>query len=111
MIAEIRGFFKRIRTPYNAGSVTDNNAVIPVEIPASLFSAFLALKPTANAAPAIARFAAQALENNNDEPTVVISLTISGVIIVCIPTITSSGCNADKIAIDKPPKLVTQIQN
>ena len=36
MIAEIRGFFKRIRTPYNAGSVTDNNAVIPVEIPASL---------------------------------------------------------------------------
>ena len=91
IIADTRGFFNLISTPYNAGSVTDNKAVTPVEIPVSLFSAFFALKPTASAAPAIARLAAKALENNSEEPTVEISLIISGVIIVCIPTITSNG--------------------
>ena len=106
----MRGLFKRIRTPYKAGSVTDSNAVTPVERPALLFSAFLAFTPTANAAPAIARLPARAFENNRDEPYVVISLTMRGVMTVCMPTITSNGCNALKITIEMPPKLVIHTQ-
>ena len=40
----------------------------------------------------------------------VISLTISGVMTVCIPTITSNGCKALKITIETPPKLVIHTQ-
>ena len=53
MMAETNGFFKRSRQPYTAGSVTDRAAVMPVDMPACLFSAFLALTPTASAEPAI----------------------------------------------------------